>query len=117
MKRNNVEFPDAFMFQFLLVCCMYVTLSGMVLLALSTSNNFVQFVFAKIPGESARGSCLGPLCVVCFSGKYHFSELDLFGFWTSDFWELATSCRKFLCIISGLCLVFCTQNFIEGCTV
>jgi len=55
VKWNIVEFTNAFVFQCLLRCCMHVKLSGMILLALPTSNNFVQFVFAKIPGESAGG--------------------------------------------------------------
>jgi len=44
-------------------------LSGMILLVLLTSNNFVQFVCAKIPRESAWESCLGPLVLGCFSAN------------------------------------------------
>jgi len=62
----------------------------------------------SLPGESY----LGPLGVDCFSGNCSSSELDSFGFWTSD-----TSCSKFFYIISCLCLVFCIQKCIERRTV
>jgi len=50
----------------------------MTLLALPTSNNFGQLVFAKIPGESAWESCLSPTGVGCFSGNCYSSKLDYF---------------------------------------
>ena len=112
LNRNNAEFKNASFLASLLMYSALFTLSGMILLALLTSNNFVQFVCAKIPRESAWESCLDPLGVGCFSGN-----CSPFGLWTSDIWELATSCKKFLFIISYLCLVFCTQKCVEGCTV
>jgi len=45
---------------------MHVTLCGMILLALPTSNNFVQFVFAKILGESAGGRVQALLVLFSF---------------------------------------------------
>jgi len=50
----------------------------MTLLALPTSNNSGQLVFAKIPGESAWESCLSPIGVGCFSGNCYSSKLDYF---------------------------------------
>ena len=69
VKRNNAEFTNASCLTSLLMCSAHFTLSGMILLALLTSNNFVQFVCAKIPRGSAWESCLGPHGVGCFSGN------------------------------------------------
>jgi hypothetical protein len=55
VKWNNAEFTNASCFTLPLMCSAHFILSGMILLALTTSNNFVQFVLAKIPGESAWG--------------------------------------------------------------
>jgi len=66
VMRNNVEITNAFMFQFRLMCCMNITLSGVIVLSFPTSNNFVQLVFAKIPGESARGPVWAPLVLFAF---------------------------------------------------
>ena len=43
-----------------LTCSVHFILSDMILFAHPTSNNFVQFVLAKIPGEYAWGVLLGP---------------------------------------------------------
>ena len=113
MKQNKAEFTNSSCFTSVHMCCTHFTLSVMILLALPISNNFVQFVFTKIPGES----CVVSLHVGCFSGNCNSSEVNSLRFWTSDIPELAASCRKILYITSHLCLGFCTQKCIEGCTV
>ena len=67
-------------------------------------------MFPKIPRQSAWEFCLSPLGVGCFSGNCYSSELNSLQFWTSDTHKPATSYRKFLYIISCLCLAFCTQK-------
>ena len=114
MKQNNAEFTNVSCFTSLHMCSTHFIPFVMILLALPTSSNFVHFVFAQLPGSLPGESCVGPLCAGFFSGNCNSSELDSLGFWTSDTWELATSCRKFLYVISCLCLVFCTQKCIEG---
>jgi hypothetical protein len=77
VKQNNAEFTNVSCLTSVVMYSTHFTLSGMILLALLTSNNFVQCVCAKIPRESAWGSCLGPLLVGCFSGNcIHIWILD-----------------------------------------
>jgi hypothetical protein len=105
VKQNNAEFTIVRSFTSLLVFHTSFILScRILLLALPTSNNFVQFVFAEIPKQSAWGSCLGPLRAGCLSGHCSSSELGLVVFWTSDTRDLSTRCRKLLNFI--FCVVF-----------
>jgi hypothetical protein len=56
LKRNNAEFTDVRSFTSLLMFHTSFELPCRIfLLALPTSNNFVQFVFAEIPAQSAWG--------------------------------------------------------------
>jgi hypothetical protein len=111
VKRNNAEFTNVRSFTSLLMFRTCFTLSCTIpLLALPTSNNFVQFVFAEVPKQSALGSSLGPLGASCLSGNCSWSELGSVVFWTFDTHDLSTRCRKLLNFIFCLCLVFCTQK-------
>jgi len=97
VKQNNAEFTNVSSFTSLLMCSTHFTWSCRILpFSLPTPNNFFKFVYSEITGESACGSSLGPLGVVCFSGNWRSSELDSLRFWTSDIRDLPTSCRKFL---------------------
>ena len=60
---------------------------------------FFSLCILKSPESLPGESCLGPLGVVCFYGKWRSSELDSFQFWTSDIQDLPTLCRKFLYFI------------------
>ena len=54
MKRNNAEFTNVISFTSRRMCSAHFRLTFRILiLALPTSNSFVQFVFAEIPRESA----------------------------------------------------------------
>ena len=117
VKRNNTELTNASCFTSICICSAHFALSGMELLAVLSSNNFSSLCLLKSPKSLPGESCWGPLCVACFSGNCNSSEVNSFGFMNSDIWELASSCRKFVYIISCLCVVFCTQKCIEGCTV
>jgi hypothetical protein len=66
VKWNNTEFTNASCFTSFLMCSANLTLSGMVLLALPSSNNLVQFVFAEISESLPGKSCLGPFELVAF---------------------------------------------------
>jgi len=96
VRQNNSEFAKVSRFTSLLMCSKHFILScKMLLLAISTSNNYPFCVCLSKSPESLPGkSCLGPLGVGCFSGHCNSSELNLFGFWTSNVQELAISCRK-----------------------
>ena len=68
-------------------------------LPLPTSNKFVHFVFANIPGQSAWGVLSRRPSFVCFSGNCIASELESLRFRTSDTRELSlagSSCTIFL---------------------
>ena len=95
VKWNNGKFRHASCFTFL-ICSVHFTLSGMILLDPPTSNNFVQFVFAKIPRESAWWVLYRPPGI---PGRCNSSKLNSFRFWNFDIRVLATLCRKFLYVV------------------
>jgi len=95
VKWNNAEFTNASCFTSPLMCSTHLTLSGMILLALHSSNNFVQFMFVKIPGESAWGVLFRPPWCSLILWQLKFIELDSLQFWTFDISELAF-CMLFL---------------------
>jgi hypothetical protein len=65
VKWNSAEFTNVSGFTLLLKCSTYFTLSCRILLAFSTCNSFVQFVFAEIPVQSAWGAPVdAPLVLV-----------------------------------------------------
>jgi hypothetical protein len=84
----NTEFTNASCFTLPLWCSMHFTLSGMILLALPTSNNFVQFVLAKIPGQSACGVLLRPPWQWLLLWSLQFNGTQLL--WILDFCYLGT---------------------------
>jgi len=100
VKQNKAEFTNVSCFTSLHMCSMHFTLFVMIVLALPTSNNSVQLVFTQLSGSLPGESFVGPLCVGFFCGNCNSSELDSLQFWTSDTWELVTSCRKFLYVNS-----------------
>jgi hypothetical protein len=53
--QNDAEFTIVSSFPLLLICSMNFTLPCRIMLAVPTSSNFVQFVFAVIPVESNWG--------------------------------------------------------------
>jgi hypothetical protein len=113
VKWKNAECTNVSCFTALPLCHMlHFTLSCRILLVFPTSSNFVQFMCVEISVQSAWRFCLGPLGVGYFSGHSSSSELELFGFWTSDSSDLATTCPKFLFVF-----VFCIQKCTEGSTV
>jgi len=77
VKWNNGKFTHASCFTFLM-CSVHFTLSGMTLLdpAPTTSNNFVQFVFAKFPDSLPRESCMGPLASLADAIQPNSTHLD-----------------------------------------
>jgi hypothetical protein len=111
VERNNAEFTNVHSFTSLLMFRASFTLScRILLLALPTSNNSVQFVFVEIPEQSALGSSLGPPYAGCLCGHCSSSELGSVVFRTFNMCDLSTQCRKLLNFIFCLSLVFSTQK-------
>lgn len=101
VKWNSVELTNASCFNILLCAASMLHCLAWYYLPFPPATIFSNLSLMKslesLPGES----CVGPLGGVFFCGSCHSSDLDLFGFWTSDIRELATSCTKLLCIISS----------------
>jgi hypothetical protein len=97
VKRNNAEFTNvnAFFVQYML----YTVLQD-------TSYCFSSLCLLISPESLLGVSCLGSLGAGCVSVHLNSSELNLLGFWTSDIWDFAISCRKFLHFVFCLCVVF-----------
>ena len=77
---------------------------------------FSSLCLLKSPESLLGVSCLGSLGVGCFCVHFSSSELDFLGFWTSDIWDLAILCRKFLHFIFFLCVcsVLYTKNALKS---
>jgi hypothetical protein len=120
VKRNNTEFTNVSNFTSLPMCSTHFTLSCRILLfSLPTSNNFFQVVYSEISWESAWQVLFRPLGVVCLSGYWGSSELDLILFWTSDIQDLPALCRELLYSYFTFLFVFSvlyTKNALK-CTV
>jgi len=110
VKQNKAEFTNASSFTSPM-CSTHLHCLAWCYLTSPPATILSSLCLLTSPESLSGESCLVPLGFDCFSGNHSSSELNSFGFWTSD-----TSCRKFLYIISCLCLVFCTQKYIERCT-
>jgi hypothetical protein len=117
VKWNNTEFAHAFCFTSLLLCSTRTWHCMAWQYLPSPPASILSSLYLLNPWTVCLESCLGPLGACCFSGNRNSSELVSLRFWTSDIQEIATSCKNFFYVISCLCLVFCTQKYIEGCRV
>ena len=104
VKWNNAKFTHAPCFTFLM-CSVHFTLFGIILLDPPPATVLSSLCLLKSPDSLPGESCIGPHGVGCFPARCNSSELNSFRFWNSDIRALATSCRKFLFVISCLCFV------------
>ena len=72
-------------------------LAGYLLFPSPPPTIFSSLCILKSPESLPGGSCLGPLGVVCFSGNWSSSELDLLRFWTSATCA-GSSCTLLFCL-------------------
>jgi hypothetical protein len=95
-KQNNSEFTNVSSFTSFLMWGRHFTRSCRILLSsIPTSKHFFKFMYPELPGESAWRVLFRPcLCLLLWQLKS--SELDSLKFWTSDFQDHPSSCRKFL---------------------
>jgi len=93
----NAEFTYVSSFTSLLMCITLYTVLQVTSFSLPTSNYFLQFVYSEIPGICLAGPVLVPLVLLASLATEASTEFDLVVFYTSDIWDLPTSCKKFLC--------------------
>jgi hypothetical protein len=86
VMRNSAKFINVSSFTSLLMCNTHFILPCTIYLALSTDDNFVQFVSAKIPLRLPGMSCFGPPWFWLFIWPFQFIRNGLI--WVVDFWYL-----------------------------
>jgi len=97
------------------MCSTHFTLSGIILCVLPTSNSLVQFMFTKIPGESAWVVlCRQPWCwLLLWQLQYITTQL----IWILDLWYPGT-CYHLQKVVVHYCLfvfsVLYTKNGLKG---
>lgn len=86
VMRSDAEFAIMSSFPLVFICSMHFPLSCRILLALPTSNNFVQFVFAEIRVESNVGDLFRTVWCWLLLWWAQFIRTGLI--WISNFWYL-----------------------------
>jgi len=106
VKQNNAEFTNVSSFTSLLICSTHFTLSCRILLfSLPTTNNFFNFVYSEITGESAWRVLFRPLSLA-LEGHQNLTHFDSGLLISRTFLPHAGSSCTLLCLY----LVYCTQK-------
>jgi hypothetical protein len=96
VKWNNVKFTHTSCFTFLM-CSVHFTLSGMILLDPPPATILSSLCLLKSPDSLLGESCIGPLGVGCFPGRYNLTHLDFGILITEHLLPFAgSSCMLFL---------------------